>query len=88
MPEKLVYRSVIRSKWDGEDQIVYQSVADGLKYSSGIAFNVSMVPLTWLYNYAYFGRIDWRLPLDSLYGKVYPKAILEIRDSLLFQSRF
>ncbi|MCD9015198.1 TlpA family protein disulfide reductase [Parachryseolinea silvisoli] len=86
-PEKVVYRSVI-TRWDGEAQQVYQLLEEPVNLvarSQLESLNVSMIPLEWLYFYAYLGRLAPTSPDDSIYGLIYPKPIINLRDTSQFQ---
>lgn len=84
--EQLVFRSVL-TKWNGEAQSIGSLAspwyeANGKRY---VGYNASMVQLFRLYNLAYIGEFDWSSPDDSLYGKIYPYPVLEIKDSSFFK---
>lgn len=88
LSSNLLYRSVVR-KWAGERQGVIDIIS-WVKWPKKYlkdGYTISMVPLYGLYNYAYIGGSDWDAS-DSLNGKFYPKPILEICDTSLFQHDF
>jgi thiol-disulfide isomerase/thioredoxin len=84
--DNLIYRSLL-AKWNGEDQYVC-NIEDYVKLNGNRpGFKLSAVPLEFLYSFAYWGV--WRVqPYDSRFGKVYPRILLELKDSTLFQYNF
>lgn len=82
--DKVIYNSLL-TKWNGETQYSYTDLRTEIKYIKDVGLKKTMVPLHWLYNYAYMGVTVWDSPTDSLYGKVYPYPLLEVKDSSLFQ---
>jgi len=90
-PNGIIYSSSV-SKWNGEKQSIYYEIDQYIKaqddkaYKNG--FSMVMAPLYMLYNMAYFGKSYLTNPYDSLYGKVYPTPILEMKDSSVFEFDF
>jgi thiol-disulfide isomerase/thioredoxin len=82
----LLYRSVLM-KWNGETQYGGYDIDRYINEKKYLreGYNFAMVPLYALYNYAYIGRWQWDFEHASLYGKVYPKPLLQVKDSSLFQ---
>jgi thiol-disulfide isomerase/thioredoxin len=78
------------TRWNGEEQYggydIDTFIDERVYRETG--YNFAMVPLYALYNYAYFGRWDWRPEHASLYGKVYPEPILEVNDKSAFDYDF
>lgn len=87
--DKLLYCSVI-TEWNGEDQwwIEIDRWVTWPDDELRKGYKLSMAPLIALYYYAYLGRMSWTVEHDSLYGKFYPKPILEVSDSTLFAYSF
>jgi hypothetical protein len=42
---------------------------------------MAMVPLYAIYNYAYFGKWTWDATDSCLFGRVYPRPVLELEDT-------
>jgi thiol-disulfide isomerase/thioredoxin len=85
----LLYRSAV-TKWNGEDQwwIEIDRWAKWPEEELKKGYKLTMAPLVALYYYAYVGRMSWTVEQDSLYGKFYPKPLLEVSDSTLFEYSF
>ncbi|MBS1682215.1 MAG: redoxin domain-containing protein [Bacteroidetes bacterium] len=85
----VLYRSVLK-KWSGERPGVID-VVSWVKWPKKYfveGYNLSMVPLYGLYNYAYLGQSDWDASDSLMNGKFYTKPLLEICDTSLFQYDF
>lgn len=84
--DKVIYQSLLTA-WNGETQIMWKDLkipVEHVKLSQMASIDISMVPLIWLYNWAYLGHCSWDNLRDSLYGKVYPRPIFDVLDSSLF----
>jgi hypothetical protein len=44
-------------------------------------YDMAMVPLYAIYNYAYFGKWTWDATDSCLFGRVYPRPVLELEDT-------
>jgi thiol-disulfide isomerase/thioredoxin len=85
----LLYRSVL-TRWNGEKQgliDIDRWITWPEEYLRK-GYSLAMAPLYMLYNYAYIGNSDWDFIDTSYCDKFYPKPILEVRDSSLFQYDF
>ncbi len=84
--ETLLYSSIL-TKWNGEKQNGGYEIDEYVNQDLYLQqdYRCAMVPLEALYNYAYIGRWDWDHNNPSYYGKFYPKIMLSISDSSLFQ---
>lgn len=88
-----IYRSQL-SPWkpgypvDGDEQFIYPTVWDKVYHNKG-RFQTLGCPLEYIYWIAYTGRmptqIDGRNGLSNLVGEIWPKPLLEIKDSSLFE---
>ncbi|MCD9019952.1 TlpA family protein disulfide reductase [Parachryseolinea silvisoli] len=80
----VIFRSSL-TKWQGETQAIYDvdSYVRLFKKTTQRNYKAIMIPLYGLYNEAYVGQFTW-IRRDSLYDKFYPKPILEVSDSSLF----
>ncbi len=77
----LIYHSAL-AKWNGEKQSL-PDVTSYARLHKVPCFQASMAALYQLYNLAYMGMADW-LPRDSLYYSVYPRPVLEMKDTTPF----
>jgi peroxiredoxin len=75
-----ITRSVDEAASGGEE--VDRWVAYPDKYK-GRGYTFESVSLVWLYCHAFFGKAFWEYD-DPLYGKIYPRPIVETGDSSLF----
>ena len=82
-----LFRSVLAIHKD-ERQWAPQKISDDVANFKKGRFQVTSVPLYWLYNYAYMGQNRWSLFRDSLYGKVSLTPVLEISDPTPFDFDF
>jgi len=82
----VIYRSVL-TKWNGEKERVPE-LKYYLKFKAGqkADYQIAMVPLYKIYNVAYTGSAHWTR-MDSLYEKVYPHPVLEMKDTFQFQHK-
>ncbi len=65
-----------------ESQYLYTKIEDGVaELKQGFDLKMVMVPLKFLYRWAYTGYSSWDMPQDSLYGRFYPDPVLNIKDS-------
>jgi thiol-disulfide isomerase/thioredoxin len=87
--DKILYQSVL-TKWNGEMQwagIPLNHYLDQKLYKK-YTYKFAMVPLITLYKRAYVGLSNWELTDTAYYGKFYPKLLLEVKDSSLFDYDF
>ncbi len=88
--EKLIYQSIL-TRWNGESQhAMADDISHWIKYVKADGLRLAMVPLDWLYFYAYAGMdISNLQPHDSLlYATYYPFAIHEVADPSPFKADF
>jgi len=82
--DSVVYKSVL-TKWNGEQQRAYSRIEDSPGSATKTKFEASMVPLEWLYKYAFMGQQEWPNRRDSLYYMAYPFLALDLEDPTPFQ---
>lgn len=76
------------TRWNGEAQSSGSRIVLGDKTKlEKETYSASMVSLKSLYSVAYIGRSFWLIS-DSLYTKVFPSPILQLKDSSNFKSDF
>lgn len=84
--DKIFYRSVLCT-WNGEQQRSGADIDNWITWPEEYlakGYSMSMIPLYALYNYAYFGTWSWDFNNEKLFGRVYPKPIIESKDASHF----
>lgn len=82
-----LYRSILVDFKPGDRMWAPGEIKPMFHHNGDAMFQVTGVPVSWLYQYAYLGSIGsnkWSRAADPLHGKVYPKPILQLKDTSLF----